>query len=154
MRFTDRWVGVALALLGLAVMWSSRDFPAVPGQKVGAGFLPLIVGVGLLLCGAALVLRSLRNAAYAHEAEQAARKPEHYGSAAVIVGAVVAYLALADRVGFLLLAPLCLASVLVALRVRWLPAVGWAIGSTLLVHFAFYKLLRVPLPWGVLRPFY
>jgi hypothetical protein len=22
------------------------------------------------------------------------------------------------------------------------------------VHVAFYKLLRVPLPWGVLRPFY
>jgi len=24
--------------------------------------------------------------------------------------------------------------------------------ATLLVHFAFYKLLRVPLPWGVLTP--
>jgi hypothetical protein len=23
-----------------------------------------------------------------------------------------------------------------------------------LVHVAFYKLLRVPLPWGVLTPFY
>ena len=38
-----------------------------------------------------------------------------------------------------------------ALRVagstRWL----WAIGGTLLVHVAFYKLLRVPLPWGVLH---
>ena len=154
MRPTDRWVGAALALLGLAVMWSSRAFPAVPGQKVGAGFLPLIVGVGLLLCGAALVLRSRRDAAYAHEADDAARKPEHYGSSVVIVGAVVAYLALADRVGFLLLAPLCLAAMFIALRVRWLPAVAWAIGGTLLVHFAFYKLLRVPLPWGVLRPFY
>ncbi len=154
MRLSDRWVGVALALLGLAVVWSSRGFPAVPGQKVGAGFLPMIVGVGLLLCGAALVLRSRRDSAYAHEAGEAAPKPEHYGSAAVIVGAVVAYLTLADRLGFLLLAPLCLVAMFVALRVRWLPAVAWAIGGTLLVHFAFYKLLRVPLPWGVLRPFY
>jgi putative tricarboxylic transport membrane protein len=24
---------------------------------------------------------------------------------------------------------------------------------TLLIHYAFYKLLRVPLPWGVLQPF-
>jgi len=27
-----------------------------------------------------------------------------------------------------------------------------AVIATVLVHFAFYKLLRVPLPWGVLTP--
>ena len=154
MRSTDRWVGAALALLGLVVMWSTRAFPAVPGQKLGAGFLPMIVGVGLLLCGGALVVRSLRNAAYTHEAGEPARKPEHYGSAAVIVAAVVAYLVGVDRLGFLLLAPLCLAAIFLALRVRWRPALVWALAGTLVLHFAFYKLLRVPLPWGVLRPFY
>mgnify|MGYP000887924636 CR=1 FL=1 len=25
--------------------------------------------------------------------------------------------------------------------------------ATMVIHFAFYKLLRVPLPWGVLTPF-
>jgi len=28
------------------------------------------------------------------------------------------------------------------------------VSGTLVVHLAFYKLLRVPLPWGVLKPFY
>lgn len=154
MRNTDRWVGVTLALLAFAVMWSTRAFPAVPGQKLGAGFLPMLVGAGLLLCGAVLVLRSFRDRAYVHEATQEARKAEHYGSAAVIIGAVGAYIALADRIGFLIVAPLCLVAVFLALRVRPRPALLWALGGTLLVHFAFYKLLRVPLPWGVLRPFY
>ena len=154
MRQTDRWIGVALALLALAVMWSTRGFPAVPGQKLGAGFLPMIVGAGLLLCGAALVVRSLRDGAYGHEAGERERTPEHYGSAAVIIAAVVAYLVLVDRLGFLVLAPLCLAAIFIALRVRWVPALAWALAGTLFVHFAFYKLLRVPLPWGVLRPFY
>jgi putative tricarboxylic transport membrane protein len=27
-----------------------------------------------------------------------------------------------------------------------------ALVLTLLIHYAFYKLLRVPLPWGVLQP--
>ena len=30
----------------------------------------------------------------------------------------------------------------------------WAIGGTVLVHVSFYKLLRVPLPWGPITPFY
>jgi putative tricarboxylic transport membrane protein len=28
-----------------------------------------------------------------------------------------------------------------------------AIVGTILIHLAFYKLLRIPLPWGVLEPF-
>ena len=154
MRGPDRWIGVGLALLALVVMGSSRAFPAVPGQKLGAGFLPMLIGAGLLLCGAALVVRSWRGLAYDHEATQEARKAEHYGSAAAIIGAVVAYIALADRIGFLLVAPLCLLAVFLALRVKPVPALLWAVAGTIVVHVAFYKLLRVPLPWGVLRPFY
>ena len=154
MRNTDRWVGLGLALLGLAVLWSARAFPKVPGQKLGAAFLPMLVGAGLLLCGAALVVRSVRGRAYAHEAAAEAAQAEHFGSSAVIVGAVVAYIALSERVGFLFVAPLCLLAVFLALRVGWQRAALWAVGGTVLVHFSFYKLLRVPLPWGMLTPFY
>ena len=154
MQRTDRWVGLGLALLALTVLWSSRAFPNVPGQKLGAAFLPMLVGAGLLLCAVALIARSFRASAVPHEAPPAPAKAEHYGSSVVIIGAVVAYIGLADRLGFLLVAPLCLVAVFLALRVRLVPAVVWAMAGTVLVHIAFYKLLRVPLPWGVLRPFY
>ncbi len=157
MQKTDRWLGLGLALLAAAVLWSARAFPAVPGQKLGAGFLPTLIGLGLLLCGGALVLRSVRGRAYLDEADGAnapAAREEHFGSAFVIVAVVAAYIVLAERVGFLLVAPLCLLAVFKALRVATLPALCWAVGGTLVVHIAFYKLLRVPLPWGLLRPFY
>lgn len=153
MQRVDRWVGLGLATLALAVLWSARAFPDVPGQKLGAAFLPMIVGVGLLLCGIALVVRSLRRSAYA-DGDAAPEVEEHFGSAVVIVGAVLAYILLSERIGFLLIAPLCLLAVFLALRVRWKTALLCAIGGTLLVHVAFYKLLRVPLPWGPLTPFY
>jgi putative tricarboxylic transport membrane protein len=149
----DRWAGLALAGLGLAVMWTARAFPNVPGQKLGAGFLPMLVGAGLLLCALALVIRSLRAAACAGQGAEGARR-EHFGSSLVIIGAVVGYIALADRIGFLIVAPLCLMASFFALRVKLSHALLWALAGTIVVHVAFYKLLRVPLPWGILRPFY
>ena len=153
MQRIDRRVGVALAVLAAAVLWSARTFPNVPGQKLGAGFLPLLIGVGLLLCGLGLVVRSLRAGA-GHGAPARAPADEHYGSAFVLVAAIGAYLLLADRLGFLIVAPLVLAAAFRSLRVNWLPTLAWAVAGTVVVHVAFYKLLRVPLPWGVLRPFY
>ena len=53
----------------------------------------------------------------------------------------------------LIVAPLSLLAVFKALRVETKPALLWALAGTLVVHLAFYKLLRVPLPWGVLTPY-
>ena len=152
MQKIDRWLGLALALLAGAVLWSARAFQAVPGQKVGAGFLPTMVGAGLLVCGVALVVRSLRSTYADHEAR--APGSEHFGSSLVVIAVVVFYILAADKLGFLIVAPLSLFAMFKALRVKAVPALLWALSGTLVVHFAFYKLLRVPLPWGVFRPFY
>ena len=153
MSALDRNVGAAIAVLGGAVLWTARAFPAVPGQKLGAGFLPMLIGAGLLLCGAGLVWRGWGRRGAAADAT-----PTHTAGglwrALVIVASVLAYILWAQPLGFLLLAPLCLLGVFLALGVRWVPALWVAIAGTLVVHLVFYKLLRVPLPWGVLRPFY
>ena len=72
MQRSDRWVGVGLAILALAVLYSARAFPDVPGQKLGAAFLPMLIGAGLLLCALALIVRSLRGKASASVAPRAA----------------------------------------------------------------------------------
>ena len=158
MQRIDRAVGLALALLALAVLWSARSFPSVPGQKVGAGFLPMLIGAGLLACGIALVVRGLRSGsgspAGAHVEGSASAADERRGSAYIVIGVIAGYVLLADSLGFLIVAPLAMVVLLRALEVGWRPTLAWAIGGTLVVHVAFYKLLRVPLPWGWLRPFY
>jgi len=140
-------------VLAWAVLWSARAFPNVPGQKLGAAFLPMLVGAGLLLCGIALIARSLRGRAYADDAAAEAGR-EHFGSSLVVIGAVLAYIFLSERFGFLIVAPLCLMAGFLAFRIGWQRALLWAVGGTVLVHISFYKLLRVPLPWGVITPFY
>ena len=147
MQRVDRWVSVLLAVLCAAVLWSASSFPNVPGQKLGAGFLPMLV------CAALLFRRSLR-AASASSDEAAPRPRERLGAPLMVLASVAVYVLLSTPLGFLLVAPVCLVMLFRTFGQRWGTAVLWAVVGTLMVHVAFYKLLRVPLPWGVLKPFY
>ena len=73
--------------------------------------------------------------------------------AAAFVLGVVAYILWADDVGFLLLAPVLLGTWLLVLSVRPPVALAVTLAASLVIWFAFYKLLRVPLPWGVLKSY-
>jgi len=150
---TDRALGVVLAVLGAAVFWSARSFPDVPGQKVGAGFLPMAVGAGLLACALLLLRRSVDASRYAGPGPRVLAEQRWRGAAGVL-GAALGYTLLADRLGFLLVAPVMLLVTFRSFGVGWRAALIWGLAGALVVHVAFYKLLRVPLPWGVLRPLY
>jgi putative tricarboxylic transport membrane protein len=58
----------------------------------------------------------------------------------------------AEPLGFLPTSFIMLIALFKALQVSWRRTLTVAVIATLVVHFAFYKLLRVPLPWGVLTP--
>ena len=166
MQQVDRWVGTGIAALAVAVLWSSSSFPDVPGQKLGASTLPMIIGAALLLCGLLLVLRSWSAARYAALAAPAVHNPllpdlpapdesaERIAPALGILAAIALYIVAADTLGYLLVAPVSLLIAQVSLRVKWLPAIGWSLLATAVVHLAFYKLLKVPLPWGLVPVLY
>jgi putative tricarboxylic transport membrane protein len=152
-RVVDRAVGAVIALLAVAVFWSSRSFPNVPGQKLGASTLPGIVAVGLFVCGLLLVLRSTRAARYAAE-PAAPAAAERIAPAFGILASIVLYVAASDALGYLIVAPLSLLVALRTLRVGWGRAIGWSVVAAIAVHLAFYKLLKVPLPWGLVPILY
>ena len=158
MQRHDRIIGLLLTLLGAAVFVSARSFPNVPGQKLGAATLPLVVATGLMVCGLALVARGWREARGVRSAnpprDAPARSEEHFGSPLVILASIAVYVALSEPLGYLLVAPVSLLIGFRALRVRWGHAIGWSVAVTAFVHLAFYKLLKVPLPWGIVHPFY
>ena len=80
---------------------------------------------------------------------------EHFGSSLVVIGAVRRPTSCwPNALGFLFVAPLCLMAVFLALRVHAGARRCCGPRRHVVVHVAFYKLLRVPLPWGVLTPFY
>jgi putative tricarboxylic transport membrane protein len=73
---------------------------------------------------------------------------------AITVGTLVLYVVAAEKIGFLLLGSVMLTALMLSLRVRLASALVVSVVATLAIHIAFYKGLRVPLPWGVLPVLY
>jgi putative tricarboxylic transport membrane protein len=155
MKISDAIFGAVLLLLGVVILVHVQSFPKIPGQQVGPALMPGTISVGLIVCGALLVVSGWRKRETEPWTETAEwmRSGRHLLAFAAIVGGIVAYVWLAQPVGFLIVGPVLLFVWFVILGVRPLPAVAIAIVATLVIWFAFYKLLRVPLPWGVLTRF-
>ena len=152
MKVNDAVSGFVLMLLGAAVLFAIQGYPKIPGQPVGPALFPGLIATGLCACGALLVVKGVRER---HGApwlvwDDWVRSPRHVLGFATVVASIAFYILAADALGFLLTAAILLVALFLVLRVRPLTAVSVAIVATLLVHLAFYKLLRVPLPWGVL----
>lgn len=155
MKLNDAIFGLVLLALGAAVLFAVQGFPKIPGQPVGPALFPGIIATGLCVAGALLVLRGLRERPPRPWLmwDDWVRSPRHVLALAVLLGSVVFYIAASDWLGFLPTAALILMALFSVLRVPPGRAVLLAVVATVVIHFAFYKLLRVPLPWGVLTPF-
>jgi putative tricarboxylic transport membrane protein len=152
MRLNDAVFGLLLLLLGAAVLVGVQGYPRIPGQPVGPALFPGLIAAGLCICGLLLVVRGWRR-----RGEQRwlvwddwVRSPRHLVALLVLLGSVVFYIAVAPVLGFLPTALIILLALFLVLRVPPVRAMVVAVVAVLLVHAAFYKLLKVPLPWGVL----
>ena len=156
MKLNDAIFGVVLLLLGIVILVHVQSFPKIPGQQVGPALFPGLISAGLVVAGVLLVISGLR-ARRAGErwftlADWMGSRGHFTAFAAVLLGGV-AYVWLAGPVGFLLLAPVLLFVWMAAFGVRPARAALIAVIGTLAIWYVFYKLLRVPLPWGVLTNF-
>jgi putative tricarboxylic transport membrane protein len=155
MKFNDAVSGLLLLVLGAAVLVAIQGYPKIPGQPVGPALFPGLIAAGLCIAGVLLVVRGWRQRAQQpwFAWDDWVRSPRHLLALAVLLGSIVFYVLAADKLGFLPTATLILLALFLVLRVPPARAVLIAVIAVLVVHFAFYKLLRVPLPWGVLERF-
>jgi putative tricarboxylic transport membrane protein len=155
MKVNDAIFGAIFLLLGVVVLVHVQAFPKIPGQQVGPALFPGLVSAGLAVCGLLLIISGIRRRAEHpwHEMADWMRSPRHVIGFGAIVAGLAAYILLAESVGFLIVAPLLLLVWFKVLGVRTGMAIIVAIVATFFIWYAFYKVLRVPLPWGVLTKF-
>jgi len=152
MKINDAIFGAVFLLLGVVILFHIQAFPKIPGQPVGPALFPGVLSAALAICGVLLIVSGirLRNEQPWYETAEWMRSGRHFIAFAAIVAGVAAYVLFANSVGFLIVAPILLFVWLSVLAVRPLPALVVAVLATLLIWYAFYKLLRVPLPWGIM----
>ena len=151
MKINDAITGVALMVLGIGILWHIQGFPEMPGQKYGPAWFPGIAAAGLALCGLGLVYQGVRSRVpwIALDAWTRRRRPVA-GFLAIIAG-LAFYVVASNPLGFHVTSVLLLVAWLRSLGARWPIARVVAIAAPIVIHLAFYKVLRIPLPWGLLE---
>lgn len=153
MKVNDAVPGAILFALGAAIIVAVQGFPKIPGQPVGPALFPGILAAALCVCGLILVVKGwlARREAPWFVADDWVRSPRHGIALAVLLGSIAFYILAADTLGFFVCASLALFAQFLSLRVPPGRALLVTVIAVLVIHFAFYKLLRVPLPWGFLK---
>lgn len=152
MKLNDAVTGVLLLVLAAAVGWHIRGFPQMPGQKFGPALFPGIIAAGLAVCGALLVVRGARSGEAPVRLAPWTGSPTLAANFLLVCGALAFYALAAETLGFLLTGTAILLALFVKLGVPALRGGVIAVIATLVIHLLFYKVLRVPLPWGLLQP--
>jgi len=154
MRTSDLTTGLILMAGGLAVAGYAQTFPPMPGQSIGPSLFPTVLGVGLALVGAALAASGLKRRDTPWLVlDDWTRSPRALARVGLVLGALIAYTAVVDRLGFLITGTLLLSILFTGFGVRRRAIGLLAIGVTVAIHSCFYTGLGVPLPWGVLEAF-
>lgn len=157
MKLNDAVWGAILLLLAVAVLVHVQSFPTIPGQKYGPAIFPGLVACGIAVCAALLIYSGLTT-----RSERGARAPwitlapwtrsrRHVFAFALTIGVNVFYIACVGWLGFIPTSVIYLAVLFTAFGVRPAWVVPIALVLTLAIHTAFYKMLKVPLPWGLLK---
>jgi putative tricarboxylic transport membrane protein len=153
MKLSDALTGAFLIALAIAILFHIQSYPLIPGQNYGPALFPGVIAVGFIGCGILLMVRGVRAKVPLVTLSDWVRNPVTLTNFVVVCAVLLLYIVLAEPLGFLLTAPLCLVLLFLKLKVRLPMALVVAIAAALVMHFLFYKLLRVPLPWGVLERF-
>lgn len=153
MRLNDGVFGVILILAGTAIFGQARSFPPVPGQTYGSALFPMIIGGVLAACGVVLTVKGIRQRRTCPLVmfPDWLKRRRGVASLLFVIASLIFYIAAADSLGFALTSMAILFGLQLWLRVKPLPAVAVAILVTLVLGLGFGKLLRVPLPRGIIE---
>ena len=149
MRLSNGLIGAGAVVAGAAIFDATLRFPRLDGGAPGPALFPQVLSALLILVGANLAVQAWTRR---REPDPAAtRRPGARGvvNALAVFAAIIAFMGAAPFLGFLLTAAAILCGLMWRLGARPVTAALVSAGLTLFVYVIFGKILRVPLPLGL-----
>ena len=146
----------AMLIFSLIYLYGNLGIKLGTARNPGAGFLPLLVGLGLLVCSSIYLFKVVRQprAALAELGGAKPVKDSHLLVSAGIAAVVVVYPLLLRHLYFIVTTTLCLFVLLLLLRFkRWVFCLLAAAGITVVTYLLFFR-AGVILPSGAVEQFF
>ncbi len=121
MKFNDAIVGLVVALFGALVISQAWYFPKAQHIPYGPGFLPTLLGIGLIICGSVLTIGRLvaRDRQPLLALGEWSRSPRHVVGFLLVLASLGFYVLFADDIGHFVCSVLILLVLIGHLSGRW-----------------------------------
>jgi putative tricarboxylic transport membrane protein len=153
MKISDTVVGVGFVGAGAAIFAATLGYPHLDGGAPGPALFPQVLAVLMIGFGACLAFpAALRRRANPPDATPISGRLHAGGvvNALLVFVAIIVFMLVSPVLGFLLTTAAILLGLMWWLGTPLLRAALAAVGLTLFVYVIFGKVLRVPLPLGLL----
>jgi putative tricarboxylic transport membrane protein len=156
MKFNDAVFGIFLIIFAIAEIAFTRTFPALHGQRFGASDFPVLIGIGLIICGCILLFNGLKNRTVEKDepnlltANGWAHKPKSVINFFIVILSILFFVFFVDTLGFVIVAFLILLVLFLRLDNGVIPSLSAALLMTVVTKLLFGVWLLVPLPIGPL----
>ncbi len=155
MKFSDFLTGLFLVLLGGSVLAYGYTLPAMLGQNYGSGLFPMLIGgclagFGIHLARLGFIERRVAGMPLV-TVDDWARDHRLVLNMAIVLLLIVAYVLLAEGIGFIPMSLGILTILFWRLGVEWRRNIVITIVATAFIQLSFSNILRVPLPRGLLE---
>jgi len=142
--------GGIFTALGVFIWFLTFQFPVLDDGHPGPSLFPRVLGTLFIFFGSLVVSHGWRAGRVREETPLENELPLNYFNPILVIVLIAAFIALATRLGFILSGAGILFLLMMKLRVPLLKRSIVSVALACFVFFIFSKVLRVPLPIGLL----
>jgi putative tricarboxylic transport membrane protein len=148
MKRNDIIAGIIFIALGIFIFTQTWNYPSPPEKgHPGPGLFPNLLALLFIGFGLALILKARKLILTDSEI---APGPKKVSNVIFVIVIVAIYVGVVNFVGFLVTSAVLLFLLMKKLGVTIFKSALSSIIITLFINLMFSKILRVPLPWGIL----
>ena len=151
MKKNDIIAGLIFVALGIFIFTQTVSYPSLEKGHPGPGLFPNLLAILFIAFGGVLIFKARKPASLPEGGPEIPATPKRIFNALFVLAIIVVFVAVVSFVGFLITSAILLFVLMKKLGVTILKSAIASVVITLFINLMFSKILRVPLPPGILR---